>query len=210
MNKISIDNEIIKDMCVDSNIKVKYKEKENEFCISDIVIDLNESCDLYIDINFSEYAKLNIALNINNCSKCTIEIKNNFKDGKIQYKYNVDGILNICKYNYVESIKEMSIVNLVSENSKVNYNLYNHSTKKSVLDYQIYCNKKDTSLVMNNKNIIDKGEFSEQISCYVPINSTDCKININNEINNNGGKVSFKPNLHIDNDSKVDIKNTVS
>lgn len=211
MNKIIIENDLIKDMCVDSSINIEYKKGEGLFCINELIIIINENNDLNLYINVNDDTKLNIVINLLNDKECNLNINSVGLKGKIQYKYNINGKLSVDKNNSINNLKEMIIINLDSEKSSMDYSFINECSDKSITDYQVRHNYKNTILNMNNKNIVNGGEFSTQISCFISNEMDNCIENINNCVVNNGGKVSFKPNLYIDNKtSNVNIINTLS
>ena len=183
MNKIKVVNDNLEICNVSKNISVEYYRKECLFAINDLKININKDSKLDIEVNFNEETKLNFNINIvdNVNLDLNVFVKGNL--GKIQYKYTLgeNSLCNINKFQNIDSIKEMIIVNLNGMGADIEYNF------------------KTISNIKNNGVCIDDGSIIYQVSSFVPKEVTGCVVNQNNRvINLTNNKCEIKPNLYID------------
>ena len=101
---------------------------------------------------------------------------------------------------YVDSIKEMIIVNLNGIKSNFDYNFKTISNKKETYDYHIFHNEVNSiSNIKNNGVCIQDGEIIYQVSSFIPKDIKGCIANQSNRIINlTNNKCEIKPNLYID------------
>lgn len=201
MNKIVIDDDIIKLANVSKNIEIEYFKSVNFFGLNEIKLNILKSSKLLLEINTLENTKFNLNFNINNAVEFDLIIKTSGKNSKIQYKYELgkDSILNVNKINKVDTIKEMIIVNLNGEKASINYNFKTICDNKETYDYYIYHNSKNTISNIKNNGVAINGAIIYQVSSFVPKNITGCIVNQANRIINLGSNSSeIKPNLYID------------
>lgn len=195
MNRIIIENdEIIK-----SDIIYNYKRKENTFEISELILDINNNDDIYLNINNND-SKLIINFNIKDNIKLNLVIINKCCNSKIQYKYNLgkNAICNIEKLNIVSSIREMIIANLDSS-SNFNYIHKSIAISKENYDYMIYHNGINSNSNIINNSVNEQGSIYYQISSFIPKNINGCTANqFNRIINNTDNNCEIRPNLYID------------
>ena len=195
MNRIIIENdEIIK-----SDIIYNYKRKENTFEISELILDINNNDDIYLNINNND-SKLIINFNIKDNIKLNLVIINKCCNSKIQYKYNLgkNAICNIEKLNIVSSIREMIIANLDSS-SNFNYIHKSIAISKENYDYMIYHNGINSNSNIINNSINEQGSIYYQISSFIPKNIIGCSTNqYNRIINKTDNSCEIRPNLYID------------
>ncbi len=202
MNKIKVVDENLKSVRVNDCINIEYFEKECLFAINEIKISVNKSTDLEIEINLSEDNKLNFNIDLKEDVKLNLNIITSGKNGKVQYKYNLNknSYLNLFKYQNVDSIKEMIVVNLIGESAKIDYNFKTISNSKETYDYHIFHKCKNTiSNIKNNGVCINDGNIIYQVSSFVPKDITGCNVVQNNRIINlTNNKCEIRPNLYID------------
>lgn len=202
MNKIKIVNDKLDTIDINKNINIDYYEQNCLFGINEIKLNINKDSDLYIEIKLKEETRLSFNINIRNNVKLNLNILTKGKIGKIKYTYNLDekSLLNAVKFQNVDTIKEMVVVNLNGLNSEINYNFKTISNNKEIYDYNIFHNCKNTiSNIKNNGVCIKKGEIIYQVSSFVPKNITGCIVSQNNRIINlTDNKCEIKPNLYID------------
>ena len=202
MNKIKVVNDNLEICNVSKNISVEYYRKECLFAINDLKINIKKDSKLDIEVNLKEETKLNFNINIECNVKLDLNIYVNGKIGKIQYKYTLgeNSLCNINKFQNVDSIKEMIIVNLNGIGADIEYNFKTISNNKETYDYHIFHNYKNTiSNIKNNGVCINDGNIIYQVSSFVPKEITECTVNQNNRIINlTNNKCEIKPNLYID------------
>ena len=201
MNKIVIDNDIIKVASVPKSISIEYFKSVNFFGLNEIKINVAKSAKLLLEINTLDNTKFNLNFNIDKDVEFDLIIKTEGENGKIQYKYILadNSILNIDKINKVNTIKEMIMVELNGLNAKINYNFKTICENKETYDYYIHHNSKNTVSNIKNNGIANNGSIIYQVSGFVPKDITGCVLNQNNRIINLGNNVSeIKPNLYID------------
>lgn len=201
MNKIIIDDNIIKAANVSKSIEIEYFKSVNFFGLNEIKINIFKTSELILEINTLENTKFNFNFNINSNVEFNLIIKTSGNNSKIQYIYEIgeNSILNVNKINKVDTIKEMIIVNLNGEKANINYNFKTICDNKELYDYYIYHNSKNTVSNIKNNGVANNGSIIYQVSSYVPKNITGCVVNQNNRIINLGNNTSeIKPNLYID------------
>lgn len=202
MNKIVIDNDLIKLASVPKSINIEYFKSVNFFGLNEIKINVTKSVKLLLELNTLDNTKFNMNINVEDGVEFNLIIKTKGVNSKIQYKYELGthSTLNVTKINNVDSIKEMISIKLNGDKASVNYNFKTISTNKETYDYYIYHNSKNTISNIKNNGICNKdGEIIYQVSSFVPKDITGCTVNQNNRIINLGSnKCEIKPNLYID------------
>ena len=199
MNKIKVVNDNLELVNVSKNIQVEYYVKECLFAINDLNINISDNSELDIEINLKEDNKINLNINIKSNTKLNLNIYTKGNTGKVQYKYtlNENSLCNVNKFQNMNSIKEMIIVNLNGVNANFDYNFKTISTHKDTYDYHIFHNYNNTnSNIKNNGVCIKEGNIIYQVSSFVPKYITGCVVNQNNRIINlTDNKCEIKPNL---------------
>lgn len=202
MNKIKIVNDNLDTVSITKNINIEYYEQNCLFGINEVKLNIIKDSDLDIEINLKKETRLNFNINIKDNVTLNLNILTKGKVGKIKYTYNLNegSILNVFKFQNVDTIKEMISVNLNGLDSKVDYNFKTISEKRETYDYHIFHNSKNTiSNIKNNGVCIDNGEIIYQVSSFVPKDIIGCTVNQNNRIINlTDNKCEIKPNLYID------------
>ncbi len=202
MNKIKLVNDSLEIVNVDSNIKIEYFEKECLFAINEIKITIIKDSSLDLDIKLEKESKLNFNIKIEDNVTFNLNILSNGIGGKIQYKYNLNknSTCNVFKFQNLDRIKEMIIIELKGERANLDYNFKTISNNKETYDYHIFHKYKNTiSNIKNNGVCVENGNIIYQVSSFVPKNITGCIVNQNNRIINlTNNKCEILPNLYID------------
>ena len=202
MNKIDVVDDVLKKVNKKSDIEIEYIKKECLFAVSEIKINIKESTTLNIDISIKKETKLNFNINIGEGVVANLNILTKGDNGKIQYKYNLfkGSECNVFKFQNINTIKEMIVVNLNDEFSKIDYNFKTISNDKETYDYHIFHNKNNTySNIKNNAVCIKEGAVIYQVSSFVPQNLINCRVSQNNRIINLTNNIcEIRPNLYID------------
>lgn len=202
MNKILVVGDILESIENNHNMEIEYIKKECLFAISEIKINIKENCSMLIDINLLEDTKLNFNVSICENVSADINILTHGKSGKIQYKYNLNenSTCNIFKFQNIDSIKEMIVINLNGINSNIEYNFKTIGINKETYDYHVFHNSSNTnSLIKNNGVCIENGTITYQVSSFVPKDIKNCIVSQNNRIINlTNNKCEIRPNLYID------------
>lgn len=207
MNKIKVVDDNLQIVNIKNNIHIEYYEKECLFAINEIKIVVtsdkkNHNNDLEIEINLKKDTKLNFGIRLEKDTNLNLNIVTKGKTGKVQYRYTLseNSKCNVVKFQNVDSIKEMIVVNLEEENAEFNYNFKTISHEKETYDYHVFHNSKNTiSNIKNNGVCIKDGVIIYQVSSFVPKDITGCIVNQNNRIINlTDNKCEILPNLYID------------
>jgi len=202
MNKINVVDDVLKNVNVESDIEIEYIKKECLFAISEIKINIKESSTITINIKLKKDTKLNLNINIFEDVYTKINIITKGNTGKIQYKYNLTNNSNcdVFKFQNIDSIKEMVVVNLNDENASLKYNFKTISNNKETYDYHIFHNSNNTSSIIKNNGVcIADGSIIYQVSSFVPKKLKGCIVSQNNRIINlTNNKCEIRPNLYID------------
>ena len=124
MNKIKIVNDNLEKVSVDDSIQIEYYQKEGLFAINEIKINIIKDTTFDILLNLKIDSRLNFTINIKDNINVNLNILTKGSTGKVQYKYNLDSnsCCNVFKFQDVDSIKEMIIVNLNGIKSNFDYN----------------------------------------------------------------------------------------
>ena len=203
MNRIIVIGDTLDNVETDNSIEIEYIKKECLFAISEIKINVIQDSSLFINIDLKEDTKLNFNISINKNIKVDINILTIGDCGKIQYKYNLneDSKCNVFKFQNINTIKEMIVVNLDGINADIDYNFKTIGNNKETYDYHVFHNCNNTnSLIKNNGVCIDDGLITYQVSSFVPKHVKDCVVNQSNRIINlTNNKCEIRPNLYIDN-----------
>ena len=202
MNKIKIVNDNLEKVSVDDSIQIEYYQKEGLFAINEIKINIIKNTTFDILLNLKVDSRLNFTINIKDNINVNLNILTKGSTGKVQYKYNLDSnsCCNVFKFQDVDSIKEMIIVNLNGIKSNFDYNFKTISNKKETYDYHIFHNEVNSiSNIKNNGVCIQDGEIIYQVSSFIPKDIKGCIANQSNRIINlTNNKCEIKPNLYID------------
>lgn len=200
MNKIIIAEEDIEIVSLNKKIEVNYIPRKDLFSIAKLNIVVLKKADLEIEFKLNN-SKLAITIDIKPDVEFNLYEYKSGNKGKIQYVFNQleNSILNINKFQYVDTIKEMLIFNLDGPKAIVNYNFKSITQEKETYDLVVNHNAKLTiSNIYNNVVNIDEGKTSIQVSSYVDNGIKGCVVNQNNRIINlTNNKCEIRPNLYI-------------
>lgn len=202
MNKIIIENDIIKEKIIDDNIKINYFVNDAFLSVNNLEIEFLSDTDLYIYYQITQDVKINVVMN---CLESTsVNIFEKYTDGilKIRNTYNLNSYsnLNVQKFYDIEKINQYDIVNLNGEHAKFNYVLKTISSEEEKYNLVINHNAPYTcSDIINNAINIDNGKTIFDVTGIVPKGKIGCSLNQNNRIVTfNENLCQINPNLLID------------
>ncbi len=202
MNKIKIENDIVVEKKINKKVRLSFLEKNENFMVNKLVIDLLEDTTLEIEYHNELAQKLDILIRVyEGVTAKILELrKGNLM--KIQYRYELDNdsFLTIQKFHHINGIKELDNIYLNGRNSKIDYTLKTISRTREKYDITVYHEGKNTeSLVRTNGvNLLD-GSLDFHITGFVPNGRSGSKLDQKNRIINlNNQKCSIHPNLFID------------
>ena len=202
MNKIKIENGKLKSKSINEKIEFNYIELNGLFQIYEYELNIKKDTDLAIKINLNEESRFIININLFENTSLNLNIISTGNKAKIQYKYNLkeNSKCNVFKFQNIDNIREMVLVNLDGENSDIEYNFKTISNGLEKYDYFIYHNSINSiSNIKNNGVCINDGKLTYQVSSYVPKDVTGCICNQSNRIINlTENECLIKPNLYID------------
>ena len=202
MNKIEIENGKLKFKSINNEIDFNYIELNDLFQIFEYELNIKSDTALTIKINLNMEARFLININLLENISLNLNIISIGNKGKIQYKYNLkaNSKCNVSKFQNVDNIREMVMINLNGENSDIEYNFKNIAKGFEKYDYFVYHNSINSiSNIKNNGVCIENGKMAYQVSSYVPKDVTGCICNQSNRIINlTENECSIKPNLYID------------
>ncbi len=204
MNKIVIENGLIKDKIVDNTIKVNYSVSDNFLAVNNLEI----SClkDTSICIYYANNYDIKFNVIINCLESVNVNLFEIYVDGKLKIRntYNLERTSNLTiqKFYDVEKINQFDIINMDGEYSNVNYILKTVSKNYEKYNLLINHNSKNTfSNVINNAVNINNGKVIFDITGIVPKGMSNSTLNQNNRIVTfNQNKCQINPNLLIDED----------
>lgn len=207
MNKIIIENNIIKEQSINNNIKVNYSKSDDLSSVYVLKINCIESTDLHIYYNIKQNIKINVIVN---CFKnVDINIFEWYTDGilKIKNIYNIStsSRLNIQKFYDVEKIKQNDVINLNGEHSSLKYILKTISSNEE--SYNLVINHKASytnSDIVNNSINVKNGAVIFDVTGIVPNGIIECNLKQNNRVVTFNKKLcQINPNLLIDEDNVI-------
>lgn len=193
MNKLILENNIIKESFLNKNIIVTLTDE----IVPTLKIDILKNTNLKIE--FNDLKKMDIRINISkNIKVKIIEIKNglNIKN-RIKYYLEQNSDLKIIEINDLKEINEQNEIYLNGDNSKIDFILKAVSFDSQKYDIIINHNNKFTisNITTNGININD-GKLNFNVSTY--IEQDNCIANQDNRIINlTSNKCMIKPNLFV-------------
>lgn len=202
MNKIKIENDIVVEKEINKKVRLSFLEKNENFMVNKLVIDLLENTTLEIEYHNETAQKLDILIRVfEGVNAKVLELR----DGnlmKIQYRYELDNdsTLDIQKFHHINGIKELDNIYLNGRNSKIDYTLKTISHVREKYDITVYHEGKNTESMIrtNGVNLLD-GSLDFHVTGIVPNGKTGAKLDQKNRIINlNNQKCSIHPNLFID------------
>lgn len=202
MNRIEIENDIVKSMQLDSSIEYSFMEKNILFDVNQIKLRIKKNTALQIIYHSTEDTKLDIIIDVmEKAEGKLLEIHTGSKS-KLQYKYllDKDSHLTIEKFYDVEMIKQLDTIYLNGEKAAVDYILKTISTEKEKYDITIYhsANETKSKLKLHGVNI-QEGKLIFNITGIVQKNMKDCVVKQENRIINlTDHQCIIQPNLFID------------
>lgn len=202
MNKITVENDIVVATELSSKIRASFLEKNEEFAVNKLVIDILDDSKLEIIYHNETAHKLDILIRIREGVKSKILEIRTGNLMKIQYRYELDNEsdLDIQKFYNMKGIKELDTIYLNGIHSKMNYTLKTISTMREKYDITVYHQGKysKSSIETNGVTILD-GAIDFHLSSIVRngkigsvVEQKSCIINLNEK------KCSIHPNLFID------------
>lgn len=202
MNRIEINEENVTLLDSDDKIIVTLSDKLDIFDITKVHITIQEDTSISIIHHAVSESKLDITIDILENKQCNLYELKEQNDSKVQYKYylNKNSYLNIHKFYDCKKVKELDIIELNGEDSKVEYTFHTISNNTQKYDILVYHNAKRTE-----SHIINKGVNSEDGSLVLNVTGivynriTDCVIEQNNRIITMNDKLcQINPNLLIE------------
>lgn len=202
MNKLIIENGIIKEQKLDDTITLNYKVSDTFLFVNNLEIECLKNTDLVIYYLNTNDTKINIIINC--IDNACINIFEVYKDGviKIRNTYNLgkESKLGLQKIYDVKEIKQFDIVNLNGEKAEINYVLKTISTDKERYNLLINHNNIFTvSNIVNNSVNIKNGSIIFDVNGIVPKGMVGSILNQSNRIVTlNQNKCQINPNLLVD------------
>lgn len=202
MNKILIVNDELKTSALDKTLNVTVHEKNEDFNVTTIDIEILSDTELEIKYTCLEDTKLYLNFDIkDNAHACIFEIRTGNKI-KVQYNYNLGSEANLIvnKFYDCDKVREVDIINLDGFKSNIEHHLKTISTNHEKYDIVINHNNNNTvsNISNNGVNILD-GRLVFNVTGFVPNGKKDCDVNQENRIiTMNDNKCAINPNLLID------------
>lgn len=202
MNKLIIENGIIKKQIVDDALIFKYNVSDTFFSVNNLEIKCLKNTDLYIYYLNTTDIKINVIINC--LDGVCANIFEKYDDGilKIRNTYNLgkESKLYLQKFYDVKEIKQFDMINLNGEKAEINYILKTISTGEEKYNLLVNHNAQYTiSNVINNSVNINNGKVIFDVNGIVPKGMIGSILNQNNRIATlNQNKCQINPNLLID------------
>lgn len=198
MNKIVIENEVIKDIFCDDSIEVL--SESNNYSINQVKINVVKDTKIFIENNFGE-AKMEFLFSVDSSVVCDVYESKVGSKGKFHYKYDLaeKSVLNVYRINDVDFIQERLSFNLNGDGAYLGYNFKTVGMFDEKYDVLVYHNASNTESLVNNNGVNKDGMISFNVSGFVPNGIKGCVLNQNGRIINlTDNKCQIKPNLFID------------
>lgn len=200
MNKIEIENSIVKNKTIDENISFEFLDNKDLFEVNSLKLKILKSTKL--EIIYKGNTKLNIFIYVDDDVDFQIYENKYGSDIKIQYKYYIDNNskVSVYKFNYSKKLKENNIINLNGKNASINHINKTISKTGEKHDLVIYHNNSNTNSNIINQGInVEDGILHFNVSSFVLKGKKNCFVNqMNRIINFTNNKCSINPNLFID------------
>lgn len=202
MNKLIIENGIIKEQKLDDTITLNYNVSDTFLCVNNLEIECLKNTDLVIYYLNTDDIKINAIINcVDNSCVNVFEV---YIDGviKIRNTYNLgkESKLSLQKIYDVKEIKQFDTINLNGEKAEIDYILKTISTDKEKYNLLINHNNIFTvSNIINNSVNIKNGSVFFDVNGIVQKGMIGSILNQNNRVvtfNNN--KCQINPNLLVD------------
>lgn len=205
MNKIVLDDLKIVDSSTDDCITYDLVDSES-LGIKVLNIDVSKSCDLDLEYKFTD-SKLEVCINVGSDVLLNVNEIVTGISSKVRTKYSIDSnsIVNVFKFNNIDSIKEYFICSLNGIGASINYNLKTISINPENYDFLVYHNFKNTNSNINTNGVsIKEGSILFNVSSFIPKDITGCVASQDNRIIIlNDNECIIKPNLFIDCDDVI-------
>lgn len=184
MNKIIVNNSEMVFLENDQKIEVTFSNKVSIFDIPKIHISVLENTNLEIEyIGNDDKLEVEIVVPEQICFH-VFEIRKENKL-KVQYKYNLEknSYLNMSKFYLCDEVKELDIVYLNGENSKIDYTLKTIATENQKYDMVVYHNQANTISNIIQHGITDKnGSIIMNVTGNVYDGVKNCELDQKNRI----------------------------
>lgn len=202
MNKIKIENDIVVDAQLSSKVKLSFLEKNENFMVNKIVIDVIGNTKLEIFYYNESALKLDILIRIAEGIKTDILEIRTGKQMKIQYRYELDtnSTLKIQKFHHITGIKELDTIYLNGSGAQIDYLLKTLSTAREKYDITVHHKADHTKSLIHSHGVnILEGTIQFHVSGIIPNGKKGCELNQNNRIINLSDQTcSIQPDLFID------------
>lgn len=202
MNKLIIENGIIKEQIVDDTLTFNYNVSDTFFSVNNLEIECLRNTELSIYYLNNTEQKINVIVNC--LDGVCADIFEKYDGGilKIRNNYNlgIKSKLNLQKFYDVKEIKQFDMINLDGEKAEINYILKTISTGEERYNLLINHNAQYTiSNVINNSVNINDGKVIFDVNGIVKKGMVGSILNQNNRIVTlNQNKCQINPNLLID------------
>ncbi len=202
MNKIIIENSVIKEKVIDDTIRINYSINDTFLAVNNLEIECLKDTNLYISYLNNSDIKINVIVNC--LENVNVNIFENYSNNilKIRNTYNLDksSNLHVQKFYDVKEINQFDVINMNGENANIDYVLKTISTGCEKYNLLINHNATNTfSNIINNAVNINDGEVIFDVNGVVPKGKFGCVLNQNNRIVTfNQNKCQINPNLLID------------
>lgn len=204
MNKIVIENSLIKDKTIDDTIKINYSVNDTFLAVNNLEIFCLKDTGICIYYTNDNDIKFNVVINC--LESVNVNLFEFYSNGilKIRNTYNLSrsSNLTIQKFYDIKEINQFDIINMNGEYSSINYILKTVSKNSEKYNLLINHNAKNTSSnVINNAVNINNGKIIFDVTGLVPKTMSGSTLNQNNRIVSfNQNKCQINPNLLIDED----------
>ena len=201
MNRIELVNSVISKEELDNKIVFTNSALNNLVDIRNLVFEIIQDTSLEINYLSDEETKLSITFLVKEGVNFKLtEIKEG-KKFKTQVKFYLakDSHVEVTKFYDVDAVRELDIIYLEKEGSKIDYNFKTISTGTEKYDIMVYHNSLNTTSKIKNNGVNVSGSLIFNVSSFVPKGNRNCLLEQSGKIINlTNNKCQINPNLLID------------
>lgn len=202
MNKLYIENDVIKKEKLDSKITLLVEEKNELFTVNRMILQIVDDTTLWIDFDMIEESKLEVFIKVAPSVHVTIYELHKGQKLKIQYQYELEEYASVVVHKFYcsKQAREYDIVHLNGRNACFNQVVKTIATRKEKYDMVVYHNAEKTeSNLVNHGVAVEEGSIIFNVTSVVPQGKKECNVNQQNRIiTTNQEECKISPNLLID------------
>lgn len=202
MNKLYIENDVIKKKELDESITLLVEEKNDLFTVNRLVFQVKKDTSLWIDYQAFIKTKLEVVIEVSPSVQFDLYEVRSGEKMKIQYQYHLEEYANVKvhKFYCTKQGRELDIIQLNGVSSCISQVVKAIATSEEKYDMIVYHNQEKTeSNLVNHGVALEKGSITFNVTSVVPSGKKGCVVSQQNRIiTTNQEMCKISPNLLID------------